>query len=80
MFERSSFVTDLTWRKARSCEAHSCVEVAFRRSSRCDVQHCLEVGATADAVLVRDSKLSAASPILSFTPAAWQAFVDGLRQ
>lgn len=69
----------LSWRKSSySCEAH-CVEVAFRRSSRCQHADCLEVGATAEAVLVRDSKLVPASPILSFTPSAWQAFVDGLR-
>jgi len=36
--------------------------------------NCLEAAARNQAVLVRDSKLSP-SPVLAFTPAAWNAFL-----
>jgi hypothetical protein len=71
-------MSDLTWRKSARCEAHNCIEIAFRRSSRCQHADCVLVGATADAVHVRDSK-DATGPVLTFTPDAWQAFIDGLQ-
>jgi hypothetical protein len=66
------------WRRSARCESHACVEVAFRRSSRCEHAHCVEV-ATGPAVLVRDSKLGDASPILSFPRDSWSFFVESLK-
>lgn len=40
---------------------------------------CVEVNSTARLIGVRDSKL-AGSPILTFSPPAWRAFVDLVRQ
>jgi hypothetical protein len=68
----------MRWRKSTRCESHACVEVAFRRSSRCDHAHCVEVSVS-HRVLVRDSKLGDDSPILSFSPPAWSAFLDHLK-
>lgn len=66
------------WRKSTRCESHACVEVGFRRSSRCDNAHCVEVAAGPQ-VLVRDSKLGDASPILVFARHDWVTFVESLK-
>lgn len=52
--------------------------VQWRRSSRCDGGQCVEVAFTQAHALVRDSK-DAPGPVLSFTPAEWDAFVAGAR-
>lgn len=65
------------WVKPSKCESHACVEVAFRRSTRCETAYCVEVAAGPD-VLVRDSKLGDASPLLSFSAKSWQMFIDSL--
>lgn len=69
------------WRRASRCgEAGHCVEVAFR--SACgDRDTCVEVAKCTcpDAdVLVRDSKLGDASPVLRFTAEEWDAFKAGM--
>jgi hypothetical protein len=52
--------------------------VVYRKSTRSTINgNCVEVG-VADDVRVRDSKL-AASPVLSFSRASWQAFLADLR-
>jgi hypothetical protein len=71
-------MTDLLWRRSSRCEAHSCIEVAWRTACVAEA-HCVAVGHTGGEVLVRDTKLGAASPILSFTPTAWTAFTAGIR-
>lgn len=58
---------------------NTCLLVAFQRSSKCDHAHCVEVGAAADRVFVRDSKLPRTAPVLSFRPDAWGAFVAGIK-
>lgn len=50
----------------------------WRKSSRCDSASCVEVATFADAVAVRDSKVSD-GPILWFSPEEWSAFVAGVR-
>ena len=50
------------------------------KSSMCgDNGSCVEVARTPEAVMIRDSKLGDASPVLSFDVAAWRAFVRGVR-
>lgn len=67
------------WRKSSYCESGACVEVAWRKSSySSDTANCVEVAPVADAVLLRDSK-DPDGPVLTFTPAAWGAFVAGVR-
>jgi hypothetical protein len=53
-------------------------EPNWRISSFCASGGCVEVGATGNAVLVRDSK-NADSPILTFSQNAWSSFVAGIR-
>lgn len=52
----------------------------WRKSSRSNGQggNCVEVAVRRDMIAVRDSK-DPEGPTLTFAPAAWQAFVDGLR-
>jgi hypothetical protein len=51
----------------------------WKRSTFCEAGSCIEVEDRSDAVMVRDSKLGSDSPVLSFEPAAWTEFVDGLK-
>ena len=52
----------------------------WRKSSRSDHTNCVEVapGLQGD-VVVRDSK-DAGGPVLRFTPAEWDAFLDGVKR
>jgi hypothetical protein len=71
---------DGTWRKSSYSNSFSnCLEAAFRKSSHSAGGNCTEAAITGGRVLVRDSKLGEASPVLAFTPEAWQAFLDGVR-
>jgi predicted secreted Zn-dependent protease len=54
--------TSLTWRTALSCNGGTCVKVA----------------ATAQMILVGDSK-TPNGPILTYTPAEWREFVSGVK-
>jgi hypothetical protein len=70
----------MKWTKSTKCSNGACVEVVlpWRKSSySSDTANCVEVALVAP-VLVRDSK-DPDSPVLSFVPEQWQAFVDGLR-
>ncbi|MBV6696803.1 DUF397 domain-containing protein [Kitasatospora aureofaciens] len=70
---------ELTWFKSSHSgnEGANCIEIAWRKSSYSTNEgaECVEVAETTTAVLVRDSK-DKASPHLTFSPTAWQAFVD----
>jgi hypothetical protein len=50
----------------------------WRRSSRCSTSGCVEVKKTEHSYLVRDSS-DPNSPVLSFSPLEWEAFVVGIR-
>lgn len=54
----------VVWRKARASGGNG---------------QCVEVADTASAQLLRDSKLGDLSPILSFPPEAFAAFVNAVR-
>jgi len=49
-------------------------EPVFVKSSFCNSDGCVEEAQTEDKVLIRDSKLGDASPILKFDENEWQAF------
>ncbi|MFE2410124.1 DUF397 domain-containing protein [Kitasatospora sp. NPDC059408] len=72
-------MAELTWFKSShsSNEGGECVEVAWRKSTYSGNEggECIEVAETTTAVLVRDSK-DKTGPHLTFSPTAWQAFVD----
>ena len=57
--------TDLNWRKS-SYSGNGGGE-------------CVEIGASADAVVVRDTT-DRTGPVLRFTPAAWRRFADRVKQ
>ncbi|MFB8242814.1 DUF397 domain-containing protein [Kitasatospora purpeofusca] len=70
--------SELVWFKSShsSNEGGACVEIAWRKSTHSSNEggECVEVAETTSAVLVRDSK-DKSGPHLTFTPAAWEAFV-----
>ncbi|WP_043464691.1 DUF397 domain-containing protein [Kitasatospora sp. MBT66] len=70
--------SELAWFKSSYCgdEEFACVEIAWRKSTHSGDEggECVEVAETTSAVLVRDSKDNS-GPHLTFTPAAWEAFV-----
>ena len=58
----------------------ACVEARWRVSSHSGGTNCVESAAClCGGVLVRDSK-NKAGGVLSFTPAAWGVFLDGVRE
>jgi len=64
------------WRKSRhSNPSGNCLEARWRKSSFCASNECAEARLAGGVVQVRDSKLGDAGPVLSFTPAAWAAFL-----
>jgi hypothetical protein len=52
--------------------------IDWRRSRRCDSGTCVEVARIGESFAVRDSK-DLRGPILTFAPAAWEHFVEGVR-
>ena len=72
----------LQWRKATYSDARcNCLEAAWRKSSRSHANgNCTEAALGDGTVLVRDSKLGASSPVLSFSPADWKTFLEGVKR
>lgn len=55
-------------------------QAQWRKSSRSGVNgECLEQAAVGGVIAVRDSK-DPTGPALVFTPAAWAAFIDGVKR
>lgn len=75
--------TNLAWFKSSYSdgEGGECLEVAYtwRKSSYSSGEggQCVEVGACAEAVHIRDSKVTA-GPELTVHPATWTAFLGGV--
>lgn len=52
----------------------------WRKSSRSNGQaECVEAGNRENEIVIRDSKLGEASPVLAVTPADWRLFVQQIR-
>jgi hypothetical protein len=70
-----------TWHKStRSGAAGHCVEVFWKKSSRSNPSgNCLEAKADGSDILVRDTKLGEASPVLRFTTYDWGRFVNEIK-
>lgn len=67
------------WYKSSYSGDAGCVEVAFRKSTYSSGSSgCVEVGEKDDQILVRDSKLGDASPVLIFNAEEWDAFKRGM--
>lgn len=68
------------WAKSTYSNSFSnCLEARWQKSSHSTWNgNCLEAR-HGGVVQVRDSKLGGDGPVLEFTPAAWQAFADGLK-
>lgn len=69
-----------TWTKSSGCDTQTCVEVMWKKSTKSNNNGaCVEVRSTDDEIQVRDSKNPSGS-VLSFTPAEWDAFLDGAKK
>lgn len=73
------------FRKAKGCEAGSCVEVdtemvRFVAAIGCGEGACVEVTTDSDGkVGIRDSKNGTDGPVLWFTGDEWQTFIQGVK-
>lgn len=75
-------MTEIEWRKSSLSGQGNCVEIGIWSKSTFSASNgsCVEVAGAQDGdVLVRDTKLGEASPVLRFTPAEWDAFVAGTK-
>lgn len=63
------------WKKSTFCSSGGCLE--WQKSSYSGYNgNCVEV---AGGILVRDSQLGDGSPVLRFTPQAWERFTEALK-
>ena len=66
-----------TWRKATCSNSGNCVEARWRKSTYSGAGDCTEARTSGGLVQVRDSKDP--GPVLSFSPAAWEAFLAAVK-
>lgn len=67
------------WTKSSYSVTGDSVEVQFVKSTYSSTNgSCVEVAASPEQILVRDSK-DQDGPVLTFTPAEWDAFVKGAK-
>lgn len=71
----------VTYRKSSYSEAGNCTEVGawFKSSYSMADGNCLEAGQGTAVIGVRDTRDNGAGPVLEFAPAAWTAFLQGLK-
>ncbi len=70
----------LPWVHPSSSFSNSnCLEAAWDKSAECTDDDCVHVAVHEGNVLVRDSK-DPDGPVLRFTPAEWEAFVEGAKK
>lgn len=72
-----------SWRKSTySSYNGDCVEIGSWRKSSYSIGsgQCVEISSGPAVVGVQDSKLGGDSPVLEFSPAAWRAFIKGVKQ
>ncbi len=68
------------WTRSTFCSTGACAEVRYATSTHSGANGCVAVGRCDCAtVQVRDSKLGADSPTLTFGTEAWQAFVEAVK-
>lgn len=77
---RLSAVLSATFTKSsKSLNTANCLEARWKSANDCGNGTCVE-GRTHDGMVqIRDSKLGTTSPVLSFSPTAWQEFTDGIK-
>ena len=70
-----------SWRKSsRSVVNAACLEACWAKSSWSSFNgNCTEAALRNGVVLVRDSKLGEASPVLAFSPGAWERFTRQIK-
>jgi hypothetical protein len=74
-------VTGNNWRKSRHSAVGNCVATASWRKASYSVHNggCVGAGTGPGVVGVKDTQLGEDSPVLEFSPRAWQAFAATLR-
>jgi len=72
-------MTGIQWRKSSYSQGNgNCVQVGWAKSSFSNSGACVETRRDGDGdILIRDTKLGDASPVLRFTPAEFAAWVKG---
>jgi hypothetical protein len=70
---------NLWFKSTASNPSGNCVEAFWQTSTASNKQNCVEVRAADDRILIRDTKDNGAGPVLSFTGAEWDAFLEGAK-
>jgi predicted secreted Zn-dependent protease len=63
----------------RPADSGAAAELTWRTARSCDAGTCVQVARKGDTVLIRDSK-NVAGPVLTYSGAEWDTFVQGIRQ
>jgi hypothetical protein len=71
---------NLWFKSTASNPSGNCVEAFWQTSTASGGGGCVEVRADGDRILVRDTKDNGTGPVLSFTGAEWDAFIEGAQK